>query len=131
MAANIRYTALASNRLRAGITAGTQQVLTATLTVSDLTFQTTKKSRKPYEGPEETIVLDENDFQNLTISYLDATAILQAREWYKSVSGGETFEIDVDGGSAYANCVLMDAKYSESRMSDETVYSVSFRVRWT
>jgi len=130
MPANIRYTAKTSNRLRAGVTAGTVQILSATLTVSDLSFVTDKKARFAYDGSPEVIVNGEHDAQKITINYLDATDILQAREWYKSVSDGTQFELDLDGTDTYANAMLTSSSYNESRIGDTLEYSISFEIRW-
>lgn len=131
MPASIRYTAKDSNRLRSGVTDGDLEVLTAILSSSDLSFVTDKNTRFSYGQEQETIVLSEHDQQEIIINYLDETAILQAREWYKSVSSGQGFEIDLDGGGTYLWCVIMSDSYVESRVGDTLEYSIPFKVRWT
>lgn len=130
MLANIRYTVQDSNRIRAGVLPDDIEVLSAILRVSDLAFTTDKKTKFSYDGVPETIVLTEFDTQSITISYIDETTILQVREWYKSVSDGTTFEIDLTGGGTYLPCIITSEGYSEPRIGDTLEYSVPFTVRW-
>ena len=90
MPANIRYVAQDSNRLRSTSTAGLQYVMPAILTVSNLAFQTDKKLRVSYGSNPETIVMNEVDLQDITLSYFenineDDGSLKQAREWYKKI----------------------------------------------
>jgi len=131
MPANIRYIVQDSNRMRVGQVPGTELILSAILRTSDLSFMTDGKTKFSYDGTPETITLAEDDNQKITISYLTETAILQVREWYKSVSDGSQFEIDLDGSGNYQFCVLKTKQYAEQRIGDTLEYSVAFEVRWT
>lgn len=135
MPANIRYVAQASNRLRSTSTAGLQYVLTVQLSASDLSFETKRKTRISYGAQHEIIKLSEIDIQSLTMNYIEDSGetdgyLQQVREWYKSVSDGTPFEIDIDGVSGYKTCILLSEKYSESRNGTIDEWSVGFKVKW-
>lgn len=135
MAAKIRYTIKSSNRIRSTSVVGEASILSATLVTSDLTFDLTKKVRRSYGGTTETIILSDEDNQQISLSYIeesgeDDNSLAHVREWFKSVMGGELFELDLNDSGTYSPCKLISDSYREVRIGSTMEYSIPFKVRW-
>lgn len=126
----ITYTA--KREIISGHSAGTDYTITISVNVKDRSNQVIKNENVSISGIKETL-------RHRKESYIDVTAIKiaeadlpQWREWFHSVDGGETFTIELTGGSPETPLtVTLDTdQFQETRMGAFlTTYQIPFRVR--
>ncbi len=127
----IIYTAHARAPLLPGNVAGVVYSFEISFIAFEKTYNAPKTQHRALDGTTETVLKRVDDSINMTIGYYDSTDVGQIEEFIKSVAGGETFTVDVDGTIATPDdpisVKLNGVSNSPQRVGPRT-YALSFNV---